>query len=63
MMTTSTKRKAPINRGLFSDYDIQKDSKVNIAIPTYSLYKEGKSKLPSIFNIYRNITCTVFAFL
>ena len=30
-MTTSAKGKAPINRGLSRDYDIQKDSKMNIS--------------------------------
>lgn len=29
-MNTSAKEKAPINRGLFRDYDIQKDSEMNM---------------------------------
>ena len=29
MIRASTKRKAPINRGLSRDYDIQKDSELN----------------------------------
>ena len=38
-MTTSAKRKAPINRGIFSDCDIQKDSEMNISFhqQTYTL--------------------------
>lgn len=37
-MTTSAKGKAPINRGLFRDYDIQKDSGLNMSSPISTWY-------------------------